>query len=108
MKHIRVIDPHDLTEMEKVFKEEFERDELSVIITRRPCVMCYRPVKKSVAILDPEKCIGCKLCMKLGCPAISWKDEKPDISKLLCWPNCDLCVQVCPVDAISKDMEGLE
>ena len=108
VKHIKVVDPHDLDEMENIFKEEFERDELSVIITRRPCVMCYRPVKKSVALLDPEKCIGCKLCMKLGCPAISWEEEKPEISKLLCWPNCDLCVQVCPVDAISKDMEGLE
>ncbi len=108
VKHVRVIDPHDLIEMEKVFKEEFERDELSVIITRRPCVMAYRPARKSVAILDPDKCISCKMCMKLGCPAISWEDDKPVISGMLCWPNCDLCVQVCPVDAISKDMEGLE
>ncbi|MCD4776288.1 MAG: indolepyruvate ferredoxin oxidoreductase subunit alpha [Candidatus Aegiribacteria sp.] len=108
VKYIRVVDPHDLPEMEEALKEEMARDELSVIITRRPCIMTYRPKKKSVAILDPEKCIGCKLCMKLGCPAISWDVDKPDISSLLCWPNCDLCVQVCPVDAISKDMGGLQ
>jgi indolepyruvate ferredoxin oxidoreductase alpha subunit len=108
VKYIRVVDPHDLPEMEKALKEEMAREELSVIITRRPCIMTYRPRKISVAILDPDKCIGCKMCMKLGCPAISWDVDKPDISGLLCWPNCDLCVQVCPVDAISKDMEGLQ
>ncbi len=108
VKNIRVVDPHDLPAMEKTFKEEMERDELSVIITRRPCIMAYRPKRISVAKLDPEKCIGCKMCMNLGCPAISWDVDKPDISSLLCWPNCNMCVQVCPVGAISKDMEGLE
>ncbi len=107
VKHIRVVDPHDLPEMEKVFQDEMNREELSVIITRRPCVMAYKPKKISVAKLDPEKCISCRLCMQLGCPAISWDEDKPEISSHLCWPNCDLCVQVCPVDAISKDMGGL-
>jgi len=107
VKHVRVIDPHDLPEMEKALKEEIDREALSVIITRRPCIMCYKPKKKSVAKVDPDKCISCKLCMKLGCPAISWDGENPVISDHLCWPNCDLCVQVCPVGAISKDMGGL-
>jgi indolepyruvate ferredoxin oxidoreductase alpha subunit len=106
VKHVAVVDPHDLSEMQRVLKEEADREELSVIITRRPCVMTYRPGKRSVAELDPEKCIGCKQCMKLGCPAISWDGERPEISKLLCWPNCNLCVQVCPVEALSKDMGG--
>lgn len=106
VKHIRVVDPHDLPEMEKVFKEEMIRDELSVIITRRPCIMAYKPIRKGIAVVDAEKCISCKLCMKLGCPAISWDGEKPEISKHLCWPDCNMCVQVCPVDAISKDMGG--
>jgi indolepyruvate ferredoxin oxidoreductase alpha subunit len=107
VRHVVIVDPHDLPEMERVLKEEADREELSVIITRRPCVMTYRPEKRSVARLDSEKCIGCRQCMKLGCPAISWEGEKPEISKLLCWPNCNLCVQVCPVDALSKDMEGV-
>ena len=94
--------------MEKALKEEMERDQLSVIITRRPCIMSYRPGKRSVASVDLEKCIGCRQCMNLGCPAISWEEDHPEISGLLCWPNCNMCVQVCPVDAISKDMGGLE
>ncbi|MFC1799864.1 indolepyruvate ferredoxin oxidoreductase subunit alpha [Candidatus Eisenbacteria bacterium] len=108
VKHVIVVDPHDLPEMQRVLKEELDREELSVIITRRPCVMNYRPKKRTVAELDPEKCIGCKACMNLGCPAISWDGERPEISKLLCWPNCNMCVQVCPVDALSKDMGGLQ
>jgi len=107
VKHIRVVDPHDLPEMEKILKEEMNREELSVIITRRPCVMAYRPKKKVSAVVDTEKCVGCKMCMKLGCPAISWDGEHPVISRHLCWPNCNMCVQVCPVGAISKDMEDL-
>ncbi len=106
--NVRVVDPHDLKEMERALKEELEREELSVIITRRPCIMSYRPKKQAVALVDLDKCIGCRQCMDLGCPAISWEEDHPDISGLLCWPNCDLCVQVCPVDAISKDMGGLE
>ncbi len=106
--HVRVVDPHDLKEMKAAFEEEMARDELSVIITRRPCIMATRPSRRSVATLDPDACISCRQCMKLGCPAISWKDDRPVISRLLCWPNCNLCVQVCPVGALSKDMEGLE
>ena len=108
VSNVRVVDPHDLREMEKALKEEMERDQLSVIITRRPCIMSYRPGKRSVASVDLEKCIGCRQCMNLGCPAISWEEDHPEISGLLCWPNCNMCVQVCPVDAISKDMGGLE
>lgn len=108
VRNVRVVDPHDLKEMEKALKEEMEREELSVIITRRPCIMSYRPKKRAVATVDLEKCIGCRQCMKLGCPAISWEEDHPQISKMLCWPNCNMCVQVCPVDAISKDMGGLE
>jgi indolepyruvate ferredoxin oxidoreductase alpha subunit len=108
VEYVRVVDPHDLKEMEKVLKEEIEREALSVIITRRPCIMSYRPKKRVVAAVDLEKCIGCRQCMKLGCPAISWEEDHPDISGLLCWPNCNMCVQVCPVGAISKDLGGLE
>jgi indolepyruvate ferredoxin oxidoreductase alpha subunit len=105
-KHVRVVDPHDLEEMEKVLRKEMQRDELSVIITRRPCIMTYRPGGRPVAELDADTCVSCRMCMKLGCPAISWNEEEghPEINGMLCWPNCNLCVQVCPTGALSKDM----
>ena len=109
VKHVTTVDPHDLKEMKRVLQEELDRDELSVIITKRPCVMAYKPKRKTVAVHDPDKCIHCRLCLKLGCPAISWDNEKniPVINEMLCWPNCNLCVQVCPKDALSKDLEGV-
>ncbi len=109
VNRVRVVDPHDLKEMKRVLREETEAQELSVIITRRPCIMAYRPLRKTVAVHDPGKCVHCKACLRLGCPAISWDAEKnvPVISEMQCWPNCNLCVQVCPVGALSKDLEGV-
>ena len=106
VKNVRVVDPHDLKEMERALKEERQREELSVIITRRPCIMTYRPKRRAVAEVDSETCVSCRMCMKLGCPAISWNEEEghPEINGMLCWPNCNLCVQVCPTGALSKDM----
>jgi indolepyruvate ferredoxin oxidoreductase alpha subunit len=109
VNRIVVVDPHDLKEMKRVLKEETQAPELSVIITRRPCIMAYKPLRKSVAAHDPDKCVHCKACLRLGCPAISWDPEAgvPAISEMHCWPNCNLCVQVCPVGALSKDLEGV-
>lgn len=109
VKRIRVVDPHDLKLMKQVLKEEYEAPELSVIITRRPCIMAYKPLRKTVAVHDPGKCVHCRACIRLGCPAISWDGEAgvPVISEMHCWPNCNLCVQVCPVGALSKDLEGV-
>jgi len=107
--HVVSVDPHDLAEMKRVLQEEMNRDELSVIITKRPCIMAYKPKRKTFAVHHQEKCVHCKLCLKLGCPAISWnnQDNIPVINELLCWPNCNLCVQVCPKDALTKDIEGV-
>lgn len=109
VEHVTTVDPHDLPEMRRVLEREMVREDLSVIITRRPCIMAYRPKRRTVAVHHPDKCVHCKLCLKLGCPAISWDSENniPVINEMLCWPNCNLCVQVCPKDALSKDLEGV-
>jgi len=107
VKHVRVVDPHDLPEMKRAFEEELARDELSVIVTRRPCIMSYRPDSRAVAELDAGKCVSCGACIRLGCPAIRLDEEgRPEISRMMCWPDCNLCVQVCPTGALSKDMGG--
>jgi indolepyruvate ferredoxin oxidoreductase alpha subunit len=105
-KHVVVVDPHNLPEMERVLKEEMAREEVSVVIARRPCVMIGKPSHSAVAELQPETCIGCRRCMSLGCPALSFKDKKPVVNKLLCYPECRLCADVCPKGALRKNTGG--
>jgi indolepyruvate ferredoxin oxidoreductase alpha subunit len=99
VEHVTVVDPYDLKELKKVIKREVEREEPSVIIARRPCVLLL--MRKNQVwepyYVDSEKCIGCKLCLKYGCPAISMEDDKAVINELFC-VGCGVCAQVCPVE----------
>jgi indolepyruvate ferredoxin oxidoreductase, alpha subunit len=103
---VRVVDPHDLPGLEKVLREELAREEVSVVITRRPCIMIRKPESRAVAELDPAKCVSCKRCMSLGCPALSFVDGHPVVNRLLCYPECRLCADVCPKGALSKAYGG--
>lgn len=99
--HVVVADPFDVKNFEKVVKEETEREEPSVIIAQRPCAL-LKTVKYSGNCTITDKCKNCKMCMKLGCPAISCKDgSSPVIDKTQC-NGCGLCINVCPFGAIEK------
>ena len=95
----RVVDPYDLSECEKVIKEELAADEPSVIISRRPCALLKYVKHNPPLQADPDKCKGCKACMKLGCPAISMKNGKVVIDATLC-VGCGVCTQLCKFDAL--------
>jgi indolepyruvate ferredoxin oxidoreductase alpha subunit len=111
VENIRVVDPYDLKNTRAVIKEELAKDGPSVVISQRPCVLFKRSKSKAQKPLqiDPEKCNGCKVCLGLGCPPISWKKmEKKEGSKRegisvidenLC-NGCGLCLQVCKFNAI--------
>lgn len=99
--HITVADPFDVKNFEKVVKTEVEREEPSVIIAQRPCAL-LKTVKYSGLCKITDKCRNCKVCMKLGCPAISLKDGKVVIDAAQC-NGCGLCVNVCPFGAIEKE-----
>ncbi len=101
VEHVVVADPFDVKEFERVVKEETEREEPSVIIAQRPCALLKR-VKYSGHCTIGDNCKNCKMCMKLGCPAISVKDEKIVIDNTQC-NGCGLCVNVCPFKAITKE-----
>ncbi len=101
IKRVRVVDPYNLKECDTVLKEELAAEEPSVIISRRPCAL-LKYVKHPGAIkADSEKCIGCKNCMKIGCPAISIVDGKAQIDATLC-TGCGVCSQLCPKDALGR------
>ena len=98
---VRVVDPYDLEACDKAVKEELAAAEPSVIISRRPCALLKYVEVKPPLNVDKDKCKGCKMCMKLGCPAISIKGGKAQIDNTLC-VGCGVCKQLCKFDAIKK------
>ena len=102
IEHVVVADPFDLKNFERVVKEETERNEPSVIIAQRPCALLKRVKYTGRCEINADKCKKCKLCMKLGCPAIS-VDESGTVSIDSTQCNgCGLCVGLCPFGAIEK------
>ena len=101
VRRVRVIDPYDLEETERAIREELEADEVSVIISRRPCVMLKYVKKNAPVSIDPDKCRGCRSCMAIGCPAISFKGGKAVIDPTLCI-GCGLCGQKCRFGAMEE------
>lgn len=101
INRVRVIDPYDLKDCDTALKEELAAKEPSVIISRRPCALLKYVKHPGPISCDQDKCIGCKSCMKIGCPAISIVDGKAVIDSTLC-TGCGVCSQLCPKDALGK------
>ena len=101
VKRVVVADPFDLKHFEEVVKTEVNADEPSVIIAQRPCAL-LKTVKSTGHCTISDDCKKCKMCMKLGCPAISIKDGNIQIDKNQC-NGCGLCINVCPFNAIKKE-----
>ena len=99
IKRVRVVDPYDLKQCEEAVKEELSVNEPSVIISRRPCMLLKYVKPKPALKVNSEKCVGCKMCMKLGCPAISVRNNKAVIDPTQC-VGCAVCTQLCRTDAI--------
>lgn len=100
-EHIRVCDPFNLKEFEKVLKEETEADEPSVVISQRPCAMLKNVHYGAPYRIDSEVCKNCGNCLKIGCPAIVKKPEGMTINPELCC-GCGLCTKMCAFGAIKR------
>lgn len=101
IRYVTEVNAFDLPELERVIKEETARDEVSVIITKSPCVLLKGNVFPDVCRPLPEKCIKCGACLRPGCPALT---KQPDgtiaIDTTMC-NGCGLCKELCKFDAIT-------
>lgn len=104
-QNVIIVDPQDLTAMQKAVDDALASEVPAAIITRRPCLLIKR-IKHNIGkcTVNSEKCRSCKKCLKVGCPAIFMKDGKATIDATLC-VGCTVCNQVCPFGAIEKEGE---
>ena len=100
-ERVSVVDPYNLEECDRVLKEELSAKEPSVIISRRPCALLKYVKHNAPLTVNEEKCIGCKSCMRIGCPAISMKNGKAHVDNTLC-VGCEVCSQLCKKDAFES------
>lgn len=121
VESIREIDPYDIKTTRSVMKEELSKEGPSLVISKAPCVLLSRSSMKRMAFkIDAEKCTGCKMCLGLGCPPISWRKFSEDVGRTvagrskkqegvamidtaLC-TGCSLCEQLCNADAIIEEV----
>lgn len=104
INRVRVVDPYNLNECDTAIKEELSVDEPSVIISRRPCALLKYVKHNKPLIVDADKCRSCKMCMKIGCPAISMENGKAKVDNTLC-TGCGVCEQLCKFDALKAPKE---
>ena len=98
---VRVVDPYDLKETESVIKEEVNKPCSSVVISRRPCALLKYVKHKAPIVPDKDKCTKCRLCMKIGCPAIMVTDKGVEIDHTLC-VGCGVCTELCHFGALKE------
>ncbi|GAB4296353.1 MAG: indolepyruvate ferredoxin oxidoreductase subunit alpha [Desulfuromonadia bacterium] len=112
IRHVEVVDPYDLHQTDTILRREMERDDLSVIITNRPCCLIKgndRFARDIPFTVDEASCTGCRVCLRIGCPAISWHPDgsgkgRASIDSLLC-TGCAVCQQLCRFDAIRRGVK---
>ncbi|MDO4563171.1 MAG: indolepyruvate ferredoxin oxidoreductase subunit alpha [Clostridia bacterium] len=98
---IVIADPFDIDNFERIVREETETEEPSVIIAQRPCALLKSVHYTGKAQVNADKCKNCKMCLKLGCPAISLKNSQIVVDETQC-NGCGLCINLCKFGALEK------
>ncbi|MGB9175518.1 MAG: indolepyruvate ferredoxin oxidoreductase subunit alpha [Methanoregula sp.] len=100
---VETVDPYDITGTVNVLQEAKKRTGVRVVIARQMCVISARRagVKRGRYMVNTEACTGCGTCVRFGCPAIEFSDEKARINDLC--SGCSVCAQLCPVGAIGRE-----
>ena len=108
---VEVVDPYDVGATFLALEKAIASPGLSVVITNRPCVEAPVKIRDTPFTVIGDKCIGCQLCMNLGCPSIAWSDawyerqRTVEIDGTTC-TGCAVCAQVCPAEAMVPVVEG--
>lgn len=102
VKDVHVINPLDLKATEAALKAAAGHPGVSVVIAKSPCILIDKKFKPALHV-DEEACVGCRLCLKLGCPAISFdsKKKKSHIDPIFC-TGCEVCASLCPKKAMKR------
>lgn len=98
INRVRVVDPYNIKECDEAVKEELKAPEPSVIISRRPCALLKTVKAKPPLEVVSDRCRGCRSCMKIGCPALSFEDGRAKVDPTLC-VGCGVCTQLCSFEA---------
>ncbi len=101
-QNVIVVDPQDLKAMQTAVDDALKSEVPAAIVARRPCVL-IKKIKHNFGkcVVNRDQCKSCKMCLKVGCPAVCFKDGKSFIDETLC-EGCTVCMQVCPFKAIEK------
>jgi indolepyruvate ferredoxin oxidoreductase alpha subunit len=112
VKNVRKVNPYKINETIETIREEVARDDASVIITENsPCMLLRRAkpldkFKHPFYLIDNNTCRGCKVCLEINCPAISWQEKDSHKRKGIAFINqdqcvgCEVCAQICKFEAI--------
>lgn len=105
VEHVQVVDPYDVGAVHTAVRRAIEFPGPAVVITNRPCVEAPAKVRDRPFEVIPDACIGCQLCMNIGCPSITWHGGWYDGRRVVAidtsaCTGCTVCAQMCPTDAI--------
>ncbi|MDR1916652.1 MAG: indolepyruvate ferredoxin oxidoreductase subunit alpha [Synergistaceae bacterium] len=102
--NVQMVDPYDLKQVHAAIRKAYDANEIFVIITTQPCALIKEVMRKREHMychVDEKLCVKCKMCLKVGCPAISLRESSAEITRSMC-NGCAICAQVCPKNAISQ------
>jgi indolepyruvate ferredoxin oxidoreductase alpha subunit len=105
VEDVTVVGAFDVAGVEAAIKKAMKNDQPSVVIVRGPCPRHVR-ISGQALVVDVDRCNGCRICLRVGCPALTYRNDKVFIEPTLCiGESCQLCLEACPRDAIHTERE---